>query len=380
MKSAYDWIPRDALLKVIQFRTGASKIVNIIRESFRNTEAKIKGSKDKFATASGLKQGSLDSPPYFNIYFDFCIEVAKHQIKHKNLCHKIKMKYQIPLECVGKREERATGDTRGVIKIEEEEYADDLVCITGSTEEAKVTTEVYNATFARFGLTIARDKTETMAFNFDESTKTKETLFSIDGTPIKNVQIFKYLGYHISNTIENDNIDVQSRISLAENKFQEMKQLLCDRELPIKQRSTKFLQTFVRSRLCYSVQAWDLKEHELKRIESKWTGFLRRMVNGGLARKVDSMAYRYSNQDIIRITETTPIRKHIQQQQLKYLAHVCRMPNSDIRKQVLFAENTTRSNSIWQRWEKVLNIDKSQLRKIMMDRKKFFDFVTKINL
>ena len=104
------------------------------------------------------------------------------------------------------------------------------------------------------------------------------------------------------------------------------------------------------------------------------------MVNAGFARKVDSLAYRYSNQDIIRITETTPIRKHIQQQQLKYLAHVCRMQNSDIRKQVLFAENTTRSNSIWQRWEKVLHIDKSQLRKLMMDRKKFFDFVTKINL
>ena len=92
------------------------------------------------------------------------------------------------------------------------------------------------------------------------------------------------------------------------------------------------------------------------------------------------MAYRYSNQDIIRITVTTPIRKHIQQQQLKYLAHVCRMQNRDIRKQVLFAEDTTRSNSIWQRWEKVLHMDKSQLLKIMMDKKKFFDFVTKINL
>ena len=180
LKSAYDWIPRDALLKVIQFRTGASKIVNIIRESFRNTEAKIKGSKDKFATASGLKQGSLDSPPYFNIYFDFCIEVAKHQIKHKNLCHQIKMNYQIPLECVGKREERNARDTRGVIKIEEEEYADDLICITGTIEEAKVTTEVYNDTFARFGLTIAREKTETMSFNVDESTKTKESLFLIN--------------------------------------------------------------------------------------------------------------------------------------------------------------------------------------------------------
>ena len=218
-----------------------------------------------------------------------------------------------------------------------------------------------------------------MEFNFGKLTILKETLFLIDEVPIQNVQKFKYLGYQISNSTENDNIDVDFRISLAENKFQSMKQILCDRELPIKLRSKYFLQTFVRSRLCYSVQAWDLKEHELKTIESKWNGFLRRMVNGGFARKEDSMAYRYSNQDIIKITETTPIRLYIQQQ-LKYLAHVCRMKNSDIRKQVLFAENSTRSHCIWHRWEKVLNMDKSQIRKVMMDRKKFFDFVTKINL
>ena len=63
-----------------------------------------------------------------------------------------------------------------------------------------------------------------------------------EANPIKNVQTFKYLGYHISNSIVNDHIDVQSWISLAENKLQEMKQLLCDRELQIKLRSTKFLQ------------------------------------------------------------------------------------------------------------------------------------------
>ena len=94
-----------------------------------------------------------------------------------------------------KREERGAGDSSGVIEIEEEEYADDLVCITGTIEEAKMTTEVYNDTFARFGLTIAREKTETMAFDFDESTKTKETLFAIDGTKLFLPFFDEFLGF-----------------------------------------------------------------------------------------------------------------------------------------------------------------------------------------
>ena len=203
---------------------------------------------------------------------EYCIFQTKcvtNLVKHKIFSHQFKMKYQIPLECVGKRGERIAGDAGGIIRIEEEEYADDLVCIAGTVEEAKFATQIYNDTFSRFGFTIAKEKTETMAFNFDKSTILKETLFSIDGVPIQNVQKFKYLGYQISNSTENDNIDVDFRISLAENKFQSMKQILCDRELPLKLRSKLFLQTFMRSRLCYSVQAWDLKEHELKTKESK---------------------------------------------------------------------------------------------------------------
>ena len=141
-----------------------------------------------------------------------------------------------------------------------------------------------------------------------------------------------------------------------------------------------FLQAFVRSRMCYSVQAWTIKEHEMKLFESKWHGLLRRMINGGFTRKKDSMSYKYSNEDLVRITGTNPIRNFIQKQQLKFIAHVCRMNNKDIRKQVLFTKEIKNSHSIWNSWEKVLNIDRNQIWKIMMDKKRFFDFLDKINL
>ena len=73
LKAAYDWIPCDALLKVIEFRTGASKLTKIIAKTLQGTKGRIKGDERWFSTKVGLKQGSLESLPYFNIYFDFCI-------------------------------------------------------------------------------------------------------------------------------------------------------------------------------------------------------------------------------------------------------------------------------------------------------------------
>ena len=43
----------------------------------------MKHSKITFETGRGIKQGNLDSPPYLNIYFDFCIEVAEFQMIQK---------------------------------------------------------------------------------------------------------------------------------------------------------------------------------------------------------------------------------------------------------------------------------------------------------
>ena len=210
-------------------------------------------------------------------------------------------------------------------------------------------------------MTIAKEKTETVAFNYDETIRTKASLFEIDGIPIKNVQEFKYLGYKVSNNEkESDTIDVNYRIALAESKFQEMKRLLCDREISIKLRAKTFLQAYVRSRMCYSVQAWPPKESETKILESKWNGFLRRMVNGGYLRKENSMAYRYSNIDLQQITGTSCIRKYIRDQQLKYLAHVCRMNNNDVRNEMLFSQDKKHAVSTWSSLERALKMGKSQ--------------------
>ena len=75
-----------------------------------------------------------------------------------------------------------------------------------------------------------------------------------------------------------------SRISSAFQKWNELKHVLTDQRIKMSTRIT-FLEVCVRSRLLYSVQTWDMKQHEKLKLESVWNGFLRKMVANGYKRK-----------------------------------------------------------------------------------------------
>ena len=380
LKAAYDWVPRDSLIKVFEFRTGATKIAKMLAEGFRDTKAQITGSKEQFSTTCGLKQGALESPVLFNIYFDFCIAIAKEKINQEISPGKVSLKFNIKTECLGPRELRTHGDSHGEVEVDEEEYADDLVGINTSIEEARQSLVAMDETFKKFGLTISFGKTETMLFGFPEEDAARTSLFEVSGEAIKNVRSFTYLGHSISNLDVND-IDTSSldhRISLAKGKFQELKKVLCDRDIQLPIRAN-FLQTFVRSRLLYAVQCWDLREAEIKRLEACWHGLLRRMVNNGFRKKEpqveDSYALFYNNEDLVRITGTVPLRRFIHEQQIRYTAHLCRLPNTDMRKQILFSQGRRYSRSIWKKFGRLLNLSEIQLRKDMMDRARVKDLL-----
>ena len=116
---------------------------------------------------------------------------------------------------------------------------------------------IYNEVFKRFGLTIADDKTKTMAFNANEDVASTESLNSPQlastrlNSPIENVRKSRYLGHTISN------ID----------------------EMPIR---VFLLETYVRSRLLYSVQRRRLNAREVAQLNTIRMNFLRRMVRGWL--------------------------------------------------------------------------------------------------
>ena len=134
------------------------------------------------------------------------------------------------------------------------------------------------------------------------------------------------------------------------------------------------LEACVRSRLLYSAQSWELTAAELNKIESIWHSFLRKMISNGFKRKnvpteylkarkkakskdakqnvpkPDDLdwSYVYTNKQLETITKTTKITDFCKIQHYKYVAHVTRLENNSLKKQILFTcEHQQYSRDRW---------------------------------
>ena len=333
LKAAYDHIDRDMLFRVLEIRTKSPKIITILKSLYTGTIAAIKHTDELFNVHTGCRQGGLESPVLFNIYMDFVLRCAEFDVLKKIPNTGLNYTYRI-------KSESTTREQRSIHKISSSErlrmllYADDIVLFCEDIVELESILQIYDETFRRYGLTIALDKTKTIAFNVSESVMVKETLISLRGLPIENVRKFKYLGHMLSN--EESQCFLNHQIASAYAKWSEMKHILLDHRILLNVR-VRFLEACVRSCLLYSVQSWQLSAKELSRVEVVWNSFLRRMVKGGFKRKnvpkvkenikkTDmDWAFVINNEKLREITKTTSIRSFCQIQHLKYIAHVTRL-------------------------------------------------------
>ena len=278
-------------------------------------------------------------------------------------------------------------------------YADDIALLCNDVDELAEIVNIYDRTFARFGLKIAASKTETMAFNVPEDVKSKPSLISIGNVPIKNVRKFKYLGHMVTNLDDDPSHFLSFRIASAFQKWNELKHVFTDKRIFMSTR-IKLLEAFVRSRLLYSSQSWELLASEIQKIESIWHSFLRKMICNGFKRKnvppdylnarkkakksniivpePDGLdwAFVFSNEQLRLITKTKNISSFCKIQHYKYIAHVTRLDNSSVQKQLLFTCNRKKyARDPWIKMVKEMGISKMQIQKIMQTKKEFMSLL-----
>ena len=203
----------------------------------------------------------------------------------------------------------------------------------------------------------------------------------------------------ITNNDEDPSHYLTFRISSAFQKWNELKHVLTDKRINMSSR-IKILEACVRSRLLYSAQSWELTASELRKLETIWHGFLRKMITNGFKRKnvpleylkarkeakktnttipePDDLdwAYVFNNEKLRTITNTCNITNFCKIQHLKYVAHVTRLENFSFQKQLLFScEHKKYSRDRWVKMEKELNISKMQIQKMMQNKKEFMSLL-----
>ena len=154
---------------------------------------------------------------------------------------------------------------------------------------------------------------------------------------MKNVSIFKYLGARVHQAESSTGwTEINYRIDSAKAQFAQKKNLFINHDISIKTR-TKFLNSYIRSRLTYSCQNWALTKVQLNKLDSVYATFLRKMIRGGYSRQPssnDSINYkfRYTNESLYKICDTSQVSIFLKKRQKQYLAHLIRQSDTSITK------------------------------------------------
>ena len=161
-----------------------------------------------------------------------------------------------------------------------------------------------------------------------------------------------------------------------------------------------------RSKLAYACQTWSLTESSLKIICSTYNLYLRNLVRGGQERKLtpisvsqsndddenddddddddddndeveeqsQDMAYKLTNEQVHEYTKATPMKNFVENQQLKWFAHIVRSSNNKYIKKLTFIESKSKrkgrplktlEKTIYQRLD---DFEPTQIRKLCFER------------
>ena len=300
-----------------------------------------------FETSSGVRQGGPESPPLFTLYVDFVMRLF---IERCELDPDIKFynhKYRINARSVLRDERfkmRNVGRKLwGTSSLPWSGYADDLILFLLDQLGLQKATVLLDQIFTRFGLSINRDKTETMILNYSTLAEDSypSSVIQLGDTSLKNVKDFKYLGTVLNFEEPNTgDCELNYRIQSANAKFAELSRLLQNHNINLGTR-IKFLNSFVRSRLLYSCQNWNLSSAQCSRLDSCYRRFLRRMIRGGFKRIDGENDFRFkmSNDALHALCNTGDVSEFVSNQQKNYAAHIVRMPCERSVKKLMFNDD-----------------------------------------
>ena len=349
LTAAFDHIPRKWLFESIKLRFPKGenvKLFEILEKLYKHTSLTYQEAMITFLVSSGVRQGGPESPLLFNLFVDFVMRVFVDKCKSNDLIHFFQHKYRINTRSIT-REQRLQmrNDNKklwGLSTFPWCGYADDLILFLLDQNSLQNASTLLDQVFTSFGLCINEKKTETMILNHAcLETDYPDSIITLRDVPLQNSVEFKYLGSYISQDQPNTgDSEISHRIQMALAKFASMSNLLQNFHIHLTTRVI-FLNSFVRSRLTYSCQNWNLTMAQFNKLDTTYRNLLRRMVRGGF-RRVDGIAdfrYKINNEKLHAICHTNDVSEFIRRQQRNYASHIIRMPIDRSLKQLMFNDD-----------------------------------------
>ena len=135
-------------------------------------------------------------------------------------------------------------------------------------------------------------------------------------------------------------IEINYHIQVAYAKLAAMTNLHQNFKIYLRTR-IMFLNSFVRSRLAYSCQNWNLTVGQLEKLDFTYGNLRRRMMRDRFKRIGDNngdFQYKLNNEKVHAMCCISVVRDFFQKEQKDYAGHVVGMPNERCEKQLMFNE------------------------------------------
>ena len=220
---------------------------------YRNTKVKVHspdGDTDYFDIVAGVLQGDTLAPFLFIICLDYVLRTSIDNIRENSF------------KLTKKRIRRYPTKT-----ITDADYADDIAQLANTPNQAETLLHSLERAAAGIGLHDNAQKTEFMCFN------QKGDISTLDGTSLKLVDKFTYLGSSVSSTEG----DIDTWLARAWTAIDRLS-IICKSNLTDKMKRS-FFQAAVVSILLYRCTTWTLTKRLEKKLAGNYTRMLRAILN-----------------------------------------------------------------------------------------------------
>ena len=147
------------------------------------------------------------------------------------------------------------------------DYADDIAILANTPDQAETLLHSLEQTAAGIGLYVNAHKTEYMCYNQTGDIST------LDGTPLKLVDKFTYLG----SSVESTEKDIDTKLTKAWTAINRLS-IIWKSDLTYKMKRS-FFQAAVTSILLYGCTTWTLTKRLEKKLDGNYTRLLRAILN-----------------------------------------------------------------------------------------------------
>ena len=256
-RKAFDSIHRGLMIKILRAYGVPPNLLRAIETMYRNTSAKVvtpDGESEEFRIHTGVLQGDTLAPFLFIIALDYALRNAisgREEELGFTLIHRQSRRHP-------------------AVVLTDLDYADDICLVSKEVEQAQELLTRVEAECARVGLRLNAKKTEFIAYNLPAE---YAALMTAEGTALRKVNDFKYLGSWVNSTER----DLKVRKALAWRALNDLSKVWkssLSRRIKI-----SFFQATVESVLLYGCESWTLKASLEKSLDGSYTRMLRVVLN-----------------------------------------------------------------------------------------------------